>query len=467
MSLLAALVVSACSAAPECPTLVSGGFRAPVDSPELGTKTDWSNLGGVRSYLRSLSGGVTFYEVPWCEIEPQPGVFDWSNPDVVVNSAASLGFTTMLKIRVGQCWATGKSPQYVRGVQHKTESGMPQDLTAYAGFVRRVVNRYSSLGVHEYAVENEVNSASFWSGTPDEYGTLVGVAAKAIHAADPRAEVLDSGMSSTATGYGVANWLLSHGSPGEAIAAYNSYFTNRIGTRGDEIVHADSQAQLKSLLGSQQGRRNAAFIAVTNRLIRNHVVDVRQVHFYEQWSAVPYLMQYLDAVTPAQTPLEIWEMGAFIGSSHLSTQQRSANLIKTVALALSEGADKAVWLPVDLDPSQTPDDGRLFGLLTVDDRERASSRAFRAISAAAKGAQTVAIRGHGIVGVGFDRGGRSTVFIWAAACAPVTLRLPQGSTVHGPTATTGGSGHQQIRLGAKPIQIDLPTTVTKFLAGLS
>jgi hypothetical protein len=466
-AMAAALLTAACSAAaPGCTTLLSGGFRAPAFSPDLGTKTDWSNLGGVRQYLRSLPGGVTFYEVPWCEIEPQPGVFDWSNPDLVVNSAASLGFSTMIKIRVGQCWATGKSPQYLRGAQHKTESGMPKDLSKYANFVRTVVNRYSRLGVHEYAVENEVNSPSFWDGTPEDYSRLVGVAAKAISAADPKAVVLDSGISSTATGYGLTKWLLSRGSTEQAIAAYNSYFTNRFGTRGQEIVHANSEPQLRSLLDSEQGRRNAAFIAVTNRLIRSHVVDVRQVHFYEQWSAVPYLMQYLNAVTPAKTPLEMWEMGAFIGNSRLSSEQRSADMVKTIALALSEGASKAVWLPVDLDPAETPDDGRLYGLLTIDDRERASSRAFRAISAAARGAQAVAIRSQGIVGVGFDKGGRGTAFVWSA-CGSRTLRLPQGSAVQGLSPTTDSQGRRQIRIGANPVQIDLPTSVAKFLNGLA
>lgn len=463
----AAILASACSAAaPACTTSVSGGFKPPVFSPALGTKTDWSNLARVRGYLRSLPGGVTFYEVPWCEIEPQPGTFDWSKPDAVVKSAASLGFTTMIKIRVGQCWATGKSPRYVRGVKQKTESGMPQDLSAYARFVRSVVNRYSSLGVHEYAVENEVNSPSFWAGTPDEYRTLVRVAATAIHGADPKAVVLDSGISSTAAGYGLANWLLAKGEPVQAIAAYNTYFTNRFGTRGQEIAKANSETQLRGLLDSQQGRRNAAFIATTNRLVGNGVVDARQVHFYEQWSALPYLMQYLQATTPAKTPLEMWETGAFIGNSRLPAMQRSADLIKTVALALSEGASKVVWIPVDLDPSQPPSDSRLFGLLTVDDRERASSSAFRAMSAAAKGAQTVAVRSHGIVGVGFDKGSRSTVFIWAA-CAPTTLRLPQGSRVHGLTSAPASNGGRQILVSANPVQIELPTTVTKFLNGLA
>ena len=32
----------------------------------------------------------------------------------------------MLKIRVGQCWATGQEGEFVRGNKAKTESGVPQ-----------------------------------------------------------------------------------------------------------------------------------------------------------------------------------------------------------------------------------------------------------------------------------------------------------------------------------------------------
>jgi hypothetical protein len=461
----ALLLSAACStSAPGCTPVPTTGFGAPVFSPSLGTKTDWSNLGPLRPYLASLPGGDTFYEVPWCEIEPQPGFFDWSDPDTVVNTAASLGFTTMLKIRVGQCWSTGKSPQYERGLQHKTESGMPLSLSAYADFVRRVVARYSLLGVHEYAIENEVNSPSFWAGTPAEFGTLVRTAARVIHASDPKAVVLDSGMSSTASGYGVANWLLDKGETSEAIDAYNSYFERRFGTRGRTIVTAGGESELRSLLDSDQGRRNAAYVAVTNRLVNTHVVDARQVHFYEQWSALPYLMQYLHANTPSNTPIEMWELGAFIGGPRLSVRERSAELVKTVALALSEGASKAVWIPLDVDSSQLTEEGTLFGLLGAHGRDQPAAGAFAAMSKAAQGAQAVAIRSPGITGVGFDRKGRGTAFVWAE-CGSTALRLPPGSHVHGLTKAARVPGSDRVRLGDDPVQIDLPTTVTELLKG--
>ena len=45
------------------------------------------------------------------------------------------------------------------------------------------------------------------------------------------------------------------------------------------------------------------------RLTNDRVVDIRQVHFYEQWTNVPALLEYLRAVQPPGMAMQAWETG--------------------------------------------------------------------------------------------------------------------------------------------------------------
>ncbi|EBM0725474.1 hypothetical protein XE97_24205, partial [Salmonella enterica subsp. enterica serovar Senftenberg] len=244
----------------------SGTTAAPGEASPMGAKWDWGRFTEFSPFLKSVSGGTTYYEVVWCDIEKKQGSPDWSALDRIATRSRQVGATLMLKLRVGRCWATGGDATHQRGSKAKTESAMPTDLGAYKAWVHAAVTRYSKFGVHEYAVENEINSASFWAGTPDQFRTLVQAASTEIRASDPQAKVVDAGLSSTSYGYGIADWLLGQGRDAEAISAWNAYFERRIGTRGDQIVAVHSRADLESALKSDQGVRNLAYLDLMRQL---------------------------------------------------------------------------------------------------------------------------------------------------------------------------------------------------------
>lgn len=465
---LTVLVSTACSPATlvcDQPVAVEPWRPAANPAPALGTKTDWSNLGPARPYLRSLHGGPTFYEVTWCEIQLESGVLDWSNPDTVVEEAHSLGFIAMLKIRVGECpWLTGELPEYLRGDQEKTESSMPSDLTAYANFVQLVVERYSPTGVTEYAIENEVNSESFWGGTVDEYRRLVAIAAGVIHRVDLDAEVADAGMSSVASGYGVVARLLELGDPQRAIDAYNAYFSRRIGTRGEQIVRVDSEPELREALAAEQGKRNLAYMRVTEELVARGLVDVRQIHFYEEWSSLPLLLEYLHATTSPAIPLELWELGAYLGRSQLDDAQRTSELVKVISLALGGGVTKIVWIPLLTDPDEG-EQLRLYGLLSSSVASRPASTAFAALDAAADRALPVAVDGPALIGTAFQRHRHGTAFVWAR-CSPAIVSLPAGSLVIG-AASGATTKAADTMIGDEPVRIEFAVPLKAFLRSVS
>jgi len=120
---------------------------------------------------------------------------------------------------------------HLRGKKRNTASALPDDLNAHRAFIDAAVRRYTALGVHEYAVENEPNAANFWQGTPEQLERLVTVPAAAIRAADPKALVVDPGISSTAYGAAIAKRLVDQGHPEEAVAAYRRSYARRFPVR--------------------------------------------------------------------------------------------------------------------------------------------------------------------------------------------------------------------------------------------
>src|SRR5436190_572674 len=74
----------------------------PLGKPNpLGAKWDWPRVDKYKPYLASLSGGATFYDFAWCDVEKSEGKPDWSTVDSVAKNARELGFELYLKIRTG------------------------------------------------------------------------------------------------------------------------------------------------------------------------------------------------------------------------------------------------------------------------------------------------------------------------------------------------------------------------------
>ncbi len=435
---------------------------APGLSSPLGAKWDWGRYSEFSPYLKSVSGGNTYYEVVWCGIEKKQGSPDWSSLDRVATRSRELGVNLMLKLRVGRCWATSGSATFVRGSKSKTESAMPNDLDAYKAWVKEAVTRYSRFGVTTYAIENEINSASFWGGTPEQFTTLAELAAAQIRAANPRAQVVDAGLSSTSYGYGIADWLLREGREKEALAAYNAYYERRIGTRGDQIVEVKTRADLETALQSEQGARNLTYLNVMRDLATRKVVDIRQIHFYEKYSSVPQLFAYLRAHTPTGTPIQAWEVGNFDKSGQTTDDAaKTEEVVKTMSLVLAEGATVAIWLPLAFDPGGRNADEPRFGLLDPDGRPREAGLIFASMVEASRGAKAVKISADGVAGVGFDKDGSSTAFVWSDQRAVV--RLPDGAQAASVASLDKPSSGVTATLGATPQRLALPVPTATFL----
>jgi hypothetical protein len=464
---------SATSSAPSgSPSGTSGGTPggggtafAPGVSP-LGAKWDKSRLNAFGPYLESLRGTTTFTELVWCDIEKQQGQRNWRQIDDLAKTAQQHGISLDIKIRVGACWATGGQAQFVRGTRNKTESAMPTDLGQYRSFVRDVVDRYKPMGVHTYAVENEVNSQSFWSGTPQQLTSLTEAAASEIRSADPSAKVADAGMSSTSYGYGIADQLLSQGKGDAAVQAWNTYYAKRIGTRGEQIPEVGSVDQLRSVLASDQGRRNLAYLSVAASLAQRGVTDIRQVHFYEPWNAATLLTGYLASHTPAGHPIEAWEVGSFWKNANGTEQERTDDMTRTVALLLAGGISRVIWLPLatsaDNSGSTTGQEVR-YGLLDPDGTIRPSGVTMRDLVVASRGARVSPVARGALQGVAFTSGSRSTLVLWSTG-GDQHVRVGEGATagLTGTAAAPVSSG--TVTVGSSPVIVTTRQPLASVLA---
>ncbi|MER7270027.1 hypothetical protein ABT344_17220 [Micromonospora carbonacea] len=433
---------------------------APARNP-FGAHWDWSRHDQFVPYLEKLSGSATYHELSWCDIEKTQGSPDFSAVDRIAERSRQLGITLHLKIRTGVCWATGGTAKFTRGQANKTESAMPRDLAAYQTFVRALVQRYAPYGVREYAIENEVNAQQYWAGSPEDYRRLVTTAAEAIRSADPQAKVVDSGMSSVAYGMGVADRLLRAGQPDQAVAAYQAYFQRRIGTRGRLIPAVADPAALRAALDNAQNSRNLAYLAVTEKLLDDRVVDVRQLHFYEHFSGVPALLDYLRAETPAGVPVQAWEVGQFWKDGADDAAARGDEMVKVVGQLVAGGVHEVLWLPLAYNPDNRAGAEVRYGLLDPDGTQRQAGAMMAALAAAARDATVEPVNAKGLTGVAFRRGAESTLVVWSTSTntvsLPATAGVTGGPVGADPTARTGALpiGPSPVLLRAKGAPADV------------
>ncbi|MEY2424899.1 MAG: hypothetical protein QOI61_471, partial [Actinomycetota bacterium] len=348
------LVAAACSSdGPPAPRPEVKAYAGPdVEGGRhpFGLKWDWAQIDTLSPYLSANTGGTTFFEFSWCDVESTQRVRDWSEVDRAVDSAQRLGYRINLKIRVGSCWATGDDEAAAN--QHRTASSMPKDLLLYSHFVSEAVTRYAERGVGDFALENEVNARNFWRGSAHDYRRLVEVGARAAHQAKPDVRVFDSGLSSVAWGAIVADALFKEGHRDDALAFYSRYFARRQEARGSTYPNVTSEAALRSVLDGEPGTRARDFFEETVRLVRDGTVDAFQLHYYDPWRELPRLMRLLRDRLGASVTIEAWEAGVAWPGDRYDAEVHAQDTRKLLSTMLDEGVRRVIYLPVSFSPGR-------------------------------------------------------------------------------------------------------------------
>jgi hypothetical protein len=140
----------------------------------------------------------------WREVQPAPGVFDWSRADEIVGGAADHGIEPLPFVFGSPSWI---------GDEASPPLDSDEERQAWQTFLTAAVERYGPAGtfwegrasrrpITDWQIWNEPNYPLYWKPrpAPREYAELVELAATTIRAADPRARIVLGGVAAVQNG---------------------------------------------------------------------------------------------------------------------------------------------------------------------------------------------------------------------------------------------------------------------------
>jgi uncharacterized protein YjbI with pentapeptide repeats len=127
-------------------------------------------------------------KVAWRDVNPAPGVFDWSILDRRVAQVESWGGRPLLVLGLTPQWAAADpaagDPRWGPG-----SASPPVDFANWALYVQAVSSRYGDR-IGAYELWNEANLKTFWQGTPEQMAELSLLSYPIIKQNSPNATVL-------------------------------------------------------------------------------------------------------------------------------------------------------------------------------------------------------------------------------------------------------------------------------------
>jgi hypothetical protein len=148
-----------------------------------------SFLSDIPAYVGTGVGSIRI-ELTWQQVEPRAGAFAWGELDRLVSTAEANRMDVLITLRSISSWGTRAPPNARDPYQG---ASLPRDMANSETFVSALAARYRGRGV-AYEIENEPNS-KFWSGTMEDYLTLLKASFAAIIRSTPQARVLSAALA--------------------------------------------------------------------------------------------------------------------------------------------------------------------------------------------------------------------------------------------------------------------------------
>jgi hypothetical protein len=132
----------------------------------------------IKSEMTSLGVNWAREDLSWSDVEPQPGVFDWSSFDRTVADARASGITILPIVGYAPAWTS------------------PTDATAYAAFVKAAVERYgpsTKANLRWWELWNEPYFSYAWAqktSEPEAYARDVVAGSEAARSVSPDVKIL-------------------------------------------------------------------------------------------------------------------------------------------------------------------------------------------------------------------------------------------------------------------------------------
>lgn len=190
---VAVAAVLALTAVPAGPASAASADQRTVPAAFFGMHDGYAD---ESSWPTAPIGSLRLWDtgVAWRDIQPSR-TEGWRvhRLDVLVQASVAHGAEPVLVLGGSPAWASarvipgsGGSAAAFLGMS----AADPPRLDAWAHYVRFLVGRYKSRGVHRYEIWNEPNVLRFWNGSPAQMAQLTSIAAKVIKSVDAHATVL-------------------------------------------------------------------------------------------------------------------------------------------------------------------------------------------------------------------------------------------------------------------------------------
>jgi hypothetical protein len=139
--------------------------------------------------IENLGAGWIRVGLPWSLIEPQQGVYQWSQADQLVSQIASYHLHILANLGNTPAWAA------VGGQDNQYGEGVPANPQVFGQFAGTVAKHFAGR-ICAFKIYNEpYNSSQYWpGGTPGQYAATLAAAYTAIHQAAPGDLVLNGGI---------------------------------------------------------------------------------------------------------------------------------------------------------------------------------------------------------------------------------------------------------------------------------
>jgi hypothetical protein len=139
------------------------------------------------------------FQMPWKDVEPTPGNYQWGTWDDVINAYNGAGIKVLLSIPKAPDWARPAG-------DNRSVEGPPADYGTFASFLGEVAARYKGK-VQAIEVWNEQNLWYEGGGSPmppDQYVAMLSAAYQSIKAANPEMIVVSGAMTPAGSVAGAA-----------------------------------------------------------------------------------------------------------------------------------------------------------------------------------------------------------------------------------------------------------------------
>ena len=155
------------------------------------------NLDNMPGYLDAAANQLNLnwvkLQVRWEFIEPEQGVYDWSQLDAFFNLTPNYNLKVMTSIVTTPDWAREQGATLEM-------HGPPADYQVFASFVATLLNRYPGR-IHGIEIWNEQNLDREWKSvrgiSPNDYVSMATIVANTARFIDPNIIIISGALSPT------------------------------------------------------------------------------------------------------------------------------------------------------------------------------------------------------------------------------------------------------------------------------